>query len=505
MIWKKNLGNNPKMTKTMRNLFTIILMAAVVFVACTKENTPVTNQNVSDQVVTINATIAGDTKVALGEADEKKVNWTTGDVISLTINAVAYPFTWQEGTTFAYTGVEALPALAQGMQITAVYNDSYNTTQTGLKADVGKYMVLSAEKTVSAETNYGDLNLTFSHGTSVLKLALINEAFKGADVTDITVKAAGKNVATATATFTGGADNGSVTVYFAIKPDQLKSLTLHATCEDNTYFGTLSDKNLLGGKLYNANVVLDEACFLPKGADFKNEVTSFIANQTLNKIQFIADPDWTPSGTQISSCGAYMVANGTTLEIRTAASSFIFNKDCTYMFANLSNIESIEFGECVNTTYVTTLGYLFSQCRKLSSINWGSFSTINVSNMSYMFNICSALKTLDLTSFNTPNLTSMERMFQSCSVLTSINFGENFTTGRVSEMRYLFINANRNNIFRNPLNIDLTGFEFNCSVSTIFENTGLINAKVTEAGYNTLKIAKTNYVTFVKEDGTPWE
>ena len=99
----------------------------------------------------------------------------------------------------------------------------------------------------------------------------------------------------------------------------------------------------------------------------------------------------------------------------------------------------------------------------------------------------------------------MERMFQSCRALTSINFGENFTTGRVTEMRYLFIYANRNNTFRNPLNIDLTGFEFNCNVSTIFETTGLINAKVTEAGYNSLMNAKTDYITFVKEDGTPWE
>ena len=66
----------------MKKLFTIILMAAAILTACTKENNPVANQ-----IVTINATIAGNTKVALGEGEnEKKVNWTEGDVINLTIN-----------------------------------------------------------------------------------------------------------------------------------------------------------------------------------------------------------------------------------------------------------------------------------------------------------------------------------------------------------------------------------------------------------------------------------
>ena len=71
----------------MKNLHTIILMAAVVLTACTKENITVTEPAV-DQIVTINATIAGDTKVALGEEDEKKVNWTAGDIINLTIKPI---------------------------------------------------------------------------------------------------------------------------------------------------------------------------------------------------------------------------------------------------------------------------------------------------------------------------------------------------------------------------------------------------------------------------------
>ena len=235
----------------MKNLLTIILMAAVVLTACTKENITVTEPAV-DQIVTINATIAGDTKVALEEEDEKKVNWTAGDIINLTIKEVAYSFTWQEGTTFAYTGDAILPALTQDLQITASYAPEFSTTQTGLKADVGNYMALTAEETVDTEKNYGDLNLTFSHGTSVLKLTLSNDAFKSQEVKDIIVKAGTTVVAAATATFTGDAENGSVTAYFAIQPGTLENVTLHATCNGNTYTNSLANKTVEAGKIYLA-------------------------------------------------------------------------------------------------------------------------------------------------------------------------------------------------------------------------------------------------------------
>ena len=84
----------------MKKLFTMTLMAVVLFAACTHENDPVVKQ-----IVTIQASIASDSRVALGDdEDEKKVSWTEGDKITLRISDVEYEFTWQEGTTFAYSG-----------------------------------------------------------------------------------------------------------------------------------------------------------------------------------------------------------------------------------------------------------------------------------------------------------------------------------------------------------------------------------------------------------------
>ena len=178
----------------MKKLFTMIMMAVVLFTACSNEDEPTV-----EQIVTIQATIAHDSRVALGVDDETKVNWTEGDVINLTVGEGQYSFTWKEGTTFAYTGDASLPSLTPGT-LTATYVSTLNTEQTGLKADVGRYMALSATEPVQTGQDYSDLNLKFSHGTSVLKLTLSNDAFKNRSVTDITVKAGITVVASTTAT-----------------------------------------------------------------------------------------------------------------------------------------------------------------------------------------------------------------------------------------------------------------------------------------------------------------
>ena len=495
----------------MKKLFTIILMAVVLFTACTKENTPAV-----DQIVTINATIAGDTKVALGQDDEKKVNWTAGDIINLTIKEVAYSFTWQEGTTFAYTGDAILPALTQDLQITASYAPEFSTTQTGLKADVGNYMALTAEETVDTEKNYGDLNLTFSHGTSVLKLTLSNEAFKSADVTDITVKAGGTVIAKATEPLQGDAETGNVTAYFAINPATLNNVTLQATCGGNNYFGTLTNNELTSGKLYNATATLANACFLPNGSTFKTAINTFLGENTrLTKIQFIADPSWTPPTENPQKVGdAYMVANTTDniLEIRTATSCFVFNENCQSMFSGsnskISTITSIDFGNSINTMQVNNMRSMFYKCTSLVELNLGSsFNTGSVTNMYYVFYSCNKLKAIDLSSFNTSNATNMHGMFGFCNELNLLTFGDNFNTANVADMSYMFQGVNKNNT--DALELDLTGFTFKqgVNIEEIFDySTGPTIVKVTQAGYDFLKDKKTSKITFVKEDGTtPWE
>ncbi|CCY93187.1 putative uncharacterized protein [Firmicutes bacterium CAG:884] len=64
------------------------------------------------------------------------------------------------------------------------------------------------------------------------------------------------------------------------------------------------------------------------------------------------------------------------------------------------------------------MGYMFSYCRSLTSLDLSSFNTSKVTDMSDMFAGCSSLTSLDLSSFNTSNVTNMSSIFVGC---TSIN------------------------------------------------------------------------------------
>lgn len=486
----------------MKKLFTMILLAVLLFAACTHENDPVVNQ-----IVTIQASIAhdSDSRVALEGTDETKVNWTENDVIKLKIEGTEYPFTWQGGTTFAYSGGE-LPSLTKDMQITATYVSTFSTTQTGLKADIGNYMALSATVTVETGQDYSDLELRFSHGTSVLKLTLINEDFQDNNVTKITLKAGGTIVAEATETaekiFTRDTD-GNVTAYFAIQPEALNNVTINATCNGNTYFGTLPNKTLESGKLYNASATLANACFLPNGSVFNLAVNTFLTDYinddelTLTKIQFIADPDWTPTGTQISECGAYMVANTTDniLEIRTATSSFVFNEDCSNMFCGIDIdfdeeqitgpypiylITSIDFGNCINTASVTNMACMFSGCITLETLDLSSFNTAAVTDMTGMFSYMAT--SFDLSSFNTAAVTDMSYMFFN-NVTTSLDLSS-FNTVAVTDMTGMFYNCLALtsldvSSFNTAAVTDMTGMFDSCESLTSLDLSSFNTAKVT--------------------------
>ena len=72
------------------------------------------------------------------------------------------------------------------------------------------------------------------------------------------------------------------------------------------------------------------------------------------------------------------------------------------------------------------MGWMFSECYSLESLNVSSFSTTNVTNMEAMFEMCNGLKSLDLSNFNTSKVTSMDRIFTDSVNLESILLGSSF-------------------------------------------------------------------------------
>ena len=118
-------------------------------------------------------------------------------------------------------------------------------------------------------------------------------------------------------------------------------------------------------------------------------------------------------------------------------SSYIFS---FYKYENskyISNLISINFNDNFNTSNVTDMGNMFSDCTSLTSLDLSSFNTAKVTNMNDIFDGCKSLTSLDLSKFDTSNVTSMYSMFEGCSSLTTLDLS-NFNTSNVTDMSNMF-------------------------------------------------------------------
>lgn len=97
---------------------------------------------------------------------------------------------------------------------------------------------------------------------------------------------------------------------------------------------------------------------------------------------------------------------------------------------NLTNIQDINN---LNTCDVTNMGWMFSECINLTSLDVSGFKTENVISMDGMFQGCSSLNWLDLSSFKTDKLTNMLMMLTGCASITNLDMSS-FNTNNVNNM-----------------------------------------------------------------------
>lgn len=145
-------------------------------------------------------------------------------------------------------------------------------------------------------------------------------------------------------------------------------------------------------------------------------------------------------------------------------------KNMAFMFnsCNQSNLDVRGFV----TDQVTRMDYMFTNYNG-TSLDVSSFVTDNVTRMDYMFSGCKNLTSLDLSSFNTGNVENMHSMFgysyadnngiTEGNNLTSINFGDNFNTEKVTDMAYMFFGCKKLE------SLDL-GDKFNTGIVTNMSN-----------------------------------
>ena len=147
------------------------------------------------------------------------------------------------------------------------------------------------------------------------------------------------------------------------------------------------------------------------------------------------------SGTTLSTTTSpypiYSNLDGTIWVVSTPANRINANASCDYMFSSGTSLTNIDFGNNFNTSNVTSMSWMFDECRSLTSLNLSNFNTSNVMNMCHMFSGCFNLTSLNLSNFNTTNVTNMGSMFDGCENLTILNLS-NFYTVNVTNMSSMF-------------------------------------------------------------------
>ena len=126
--------------------------------------------------------------------------------------------------------------------------------------------------------------------------------------------------------------------------------------------------------------------------------------------------------------------------------------NCYAWFQGYVNLTSIEGIEYLNTSQVTDMHNMFSECSHLQTTDFSGFDTRKVKDMSYMFHNCGSLKSLDISNFNTSEVTDMRGMFDSCIGLTSLDLSH-LNTSKVSVMASMFQSC------INLLSVNLSGWD----------------------------------------------
>lgn len=145
-------------------------------------------------------------------------------------------------------------------------------------------------------------------------------------------------------------------------------------------------------------------------------------------------------------------------------------KNCSWWFSGFKGLTTITHLEYLNTSQVTNMQYMFSNCESLEALDLSTFNTENVTSMSNMFYYCKSLKSLNLSSFNTSKVTFMGSMFSDCESLTALNLSS-FNTENITNYGYMF------QYCKSLTTLDLSSFNSKEILNTSFMFTGCFALK----------------------------
>ena len=112
------------------------------------------------------------------------------------------------------------------------------------------------------------------------------------------------------------------------------------------------------------------------------------------------------------------------------------NRDCSYLFANYTNITDADF-TYLKMDLVTNMRYMFSFCTALRQLDVSHWDVSRVTDMYSMFWSCSALKQLDVSHWDVSRVTNMAYMFDKCIQLQTLDVSQ-WDVSRVTNMAGMF-------------------------------------------------------------------
>lgn len=399
---------------------------------------------------------APDTKVSLA-SDNTTVKWDKGDEIYFVSNKSENVSTWK-ATTVDQNGKRAVFSISEGSASASAKFAVYPTNevdvngqkitcfasgdQSGLFKDANVMVAKIVDQTLNFKQVFGIFEFkvtdskvksievscpgirggvvaTFGNNDSDRNITATTPVYDGEVITVSNITPGTWYVAVRPGTY----DAGTINISYLGDKDAVitsvaypKILTVHR--KDIIAFGDISEHTTLSGTL-------------PDGKTFNSYMKQLAGElKNITWIQFYRNIS-NPTGDIKIADDVYMSygSNGTSngISIKTSASQYQANEDCSHMFYGCWNVESIIGLSNVNTSATTNMSSMFSDCYKLVNVEpTHLFTTANVTNMCNMFYQCEKLEELDLTTFDTRKVTNTAYMFQYCYALNKVYLGNNF-------------------------------------------------------------------------------
>ena len=108
-------------------------------------------------------------------------------------------------------------------------------------------------------------------------------------------------------------------------------------------------------------------------------------------------------------------------------------KSCFAWFRDCAFLKGFKGLENLNTSEVTNMSRMFSNCTNIKELNLKKFITENVADMSQMFEDCNKLTSLEIINFVTKNVYDMNSMFSGCSQIKDLDLFPSFNNNRYEQ------------------------------------------------------------------------